>query len=134
MAGHLVEKRLLQWTIAVACIVPLGGGLYGMLSGAGMLKDFGDATLNSHFRYLSGLLFGVGLGFATIVPAIEKHGDRATVLSLIVLTGGLARLYSALLDGWPARTMVFALGMEVGVVPLLWCWQRRVAKLARAEV
>ena len=126
--NSLTEKRLLQVALALGCLVPLSGGLLGIVFGAGTLDHGGDVTLDSHARYLSGLLLGVGLGFVSTIPSIEKQGARASLLSLIVVIGGLARLLGVLIDGWPAPTMVFALGMELGVVPLLWCWQRRVAQ------
>ena len=126
--NKLTEKRLLQVAIALGCAVPLSGGTLGILFGAGMLDHGGDVTLDSHARYLSGLLAGVGLGFASMIPSIETHGGRATLLSAIVVIGGLARLYGVVVDGWPAPAMIFALGMELAVVPSLWCWQRRVAR------
>ena len=125
---HLLEKRWLQAAIMIGCIVPLSGGVLGLMHGAGMVGSVGDVTLDSHVRYLSGLLLGVGLGFLSAIPNIEKHSDRVALLTAIVVTGGMARLYGILSDGWPAPPMVFALGMELGVVPVLWCWQRRVAQ------
>ena len=125
---HLGEKRWLQAAMMIGCMVPLSGGLLGLMHGAGMVGSVDDVTLNSHVRYLSGLLLGVGLGFVSSIPNIEKHSDRVTLLTAIVVTGGLARLYGIFGDGWPAPPMVFALGMELGVVPILWCWQRRVAQ------
>ena len=125
---HLLEKRWLQVAIMIGCIVPLSGGLLGLVHGTGMMDSVGDVTLNSHVRYLSGLLLGVGLGFLSSIPNIEKHRDRVALLTAIVVTGGVGRLYGILSDGWPAPPMVFALGMELVVVPVLWCWQRRVAQ------
>ena len=129
MIEKQTERRLLQVAVGLGCLVPLSGGLLGMLQGGGMLGHAADVTLNSHMRYLSGLLFGVGVGFVSIIPDIEKNGVRATLLSGIVFVGGLARLYGVLVDGWPALPMQLALVMELGVVPLLWLWQRRVAVL-----
>ena len=122
-----LELRLLQTSIAIGCLVPISGGLMGISQGAGMLGHGGDVTLDSHARYLSGLLLGVGLGFLSAIPGIEKQTARVTLLSAIVVVGGLARFYSVLADGWPQPTMVFALAMELGVTPMLWLWQRRVA-------
>ena len=122
-----IEKRLLQAAVVVGCLVPLTGGLLGMLHGVSMAGHSPDVTLDSHVRYLSGLLFGVGLGFLSVIPDIEKHTQRTTMLTCIVIVGGLARLYGVVVDGWPEPTMVFALVLELGVVPMLWLWQRRVA-------
>lgn len=121
------EKRLLQAAVALGCLVPLSGGLVGVLQGAAMLGHAGDVTLDSHVRYLSGLLFGVGLWFASMIPNIEHHGGKVGLLTSIVVIGGLARLYGVLVDGSPAPSMVLALVMELVVTPLLWGWQRRVA-------
>jgi Domain of unknown function (DUF4345) len=139
------EKRFLQAAVALGCVVPLAAGLLGVVHGASMLAHVGEVgggvaagvggevagniTLDSHVRYLSGLLFAIGLGFLSCIPDIERQGARATLLSAIVVTGGLARLYGVIIDGWPAPPMVFALAMELAVVPLLWLWQRRVARL-----
>jgi hypothetical protein len=60
-------------------------------------------------------------------PNIENQRERATLLSSIVVLGGLARLYGVWSEGWPAPPMLFALVMELGVVPLLWMWQRQLA-------
>lgn len=121
------EKLLLQAAVALGCVVPLAGGLLGVVKGAGMLGHGGDVTLDSHVRYLSGLLLALGLGFLSVIPDIERNGARASLLSAVVVLGGLARLYGVMADGWPSPSMVFALAMELAVVPLLWAWQRRVA-------
>lgn len=127
------ERRALQITIGVACIVPLAAGLLGIAQGASMLGGASDVSLDSHIRYLSGLLLGVGLGFASTIPNIERKGARFATLGTCVLIGGLARLYGMLSDGWPAVSMMFALSMELGVTPILWIWQRRVANEFRGH-
>jgi Domain of unknown function (DUF4345) len=124
----VVERRLLQAAIALGCIVPLFAGCLGVAYGASMAGSLGGVTLDSHFRYLSGLLLGIGVGFASVIAAVETHGQRVTLLTALVVSGGLARLYGVVCNGWPASTMTFALGMELFVVPALWLWQRRVAR------
>ncbi len=125
--SRAIEKRMLQLAVAIACIVPVSGGAWGVLQGAGMLGHGGDVTLDSHVRYLSGLLLGIGLAFLSLIPNIEKRGQSAAILSAIVVAGGLGRLYGVLADGWPAPTMAGALAMELGIVPMLYLWQRRIA-------
>lgn len=89
---------------------------------AGNLPD-----LESHFRYLSGLLLGIGLAFAASIPTIERRSELFLVLSAIVVVGALARLSALLIYGMPTTPHLLALGMELAVVPLLFAWQRRVA-------
>ncbi len=74
--------------------------------------------LDSHFRYLSGLLLGIGLAFWTTIPALESKGGRFRLLCLIVFIGGLGRLCSLIALGPPGRSMLFGLAMELVVTPL----------------
>jgi hypothetical protein len=85
--------------------------------------------LDSHFRYLSGLLLGLGLCFLLCVPTVEKHTALFRAFGLFVVIGGLARLYSALALGLPGPGHIFGLFMELGTVPAIVLWQGRVARL-----
>ena len=95
--------------------------------GPGFLDLTASISADSHLRYLSGLLLGIGLSVWTIIPNIENKGSVLRTITLIVATGGLARLWSLLHVGAPGAAMVFALFMELGVTPALYLWQRRVA-------
>src|SRR5206468_7000353 len=68
---ELIEKRLLQGVVVLGCVVPLLGGGYGVLRGLAMIGISGGVGADSHFRYLSGLLLGIGFGFLSTVPRIE---------------------------------------------------------------
>jgi len=125
------ERRLLQAAVALGCIVPLATGAVGILHGPEMLRGVGSdvpADLDSHFRYLSGLLLAAGIGFATCVPGIERKTARFRWLALLVFVGGLGRLHSLASVGLPGGGHMFGLAMELGAVPLLVLWQARVAK------
>ena len=124
------ERRLLQLAVALTCLVPLGAGLVGASRGPAMVAaDVAGAypDLESHFRYLSGLLLGIGIAFALSIPTIERRSELFMILSGAVVIGGLARLAHLLISGAPGRPHILALGMELVVVPLLFAWQRRVA-------
>jgi hypothetical protein len=125
-----IERRLLQITIVLACLVPLLAGGSGVLHGPRVAHLAAPPVdLDSHFRYLSGLLLGLGLSFLTTVPTIERHGPRFRLLGAIVIIGGFGRLLSLLLVGLPSPGQLFGLAMELGVVPVLMLWQARVAQL-----
>jgi hypothetical protein len=89
----------------------------------------GAGDLDSHFRYLSGLLLAIGVGFVSTIPRIETHGGRFRLLTGIVVMGGIGRLLSLLAIGMPSSAMIAALGMELLVTPGLAIWQRRVARM-----
>ena len=100
------ERRLLKFSVALACVVPLGAGAAGVLFGPAAIETdiAGDhPLLESHFRYLSGLLFGVGIAFAASIPDIERRSQLFAALSLMFLIGGISRLERSLLTTWPRR-------------------------------
>ena len=125
-----IERRLLQAAVALGCIVPLLAGGSGMIQGPEFLSGVGGDVapdLDSHFRYLSGLLFAIGVAFASCIPRIDRKTARFRLLALLVVIGGLGRLFGLLSSGVPGTGHVFGLAMELGTVPLLVLWQARVA-------
>lgn len=129
---YLTERRALQLAVFILAGVPLAAGLDGMIFGAAMVQDSPiDISLDSHLRYLSGLLFAIGLCFLTTIPSIENKATRFRLLTFIVFTGGLARLAGIFLAGWPSEAMLFGLGMELVITPLLCLWQMRVSRMHR---
>jgi hypothetical protein len=127
------EVKLLQATVAVLALVPIGAGLAGAVFGIGA---FGPAVslgpdADSLGRYLSGLLLAIGLAFWGTVPSIEAQGVRFRLLTLLVFTGGLARLTGVFLIGLASPAMLFALVMELFVTPCLAFWRERLDRLCR---
>jgi hypothetical protein len=124
------ERRLLQVAVALACLVPLAMGTLSLVHGPSVLRGVtgASADLDSHFRYLSGLLLAIGIGFASCIPAIERRGARYRLLAFIVIVGGLGRLGSLLTIGTPGPGHLFGLVMELLIVPLLMLFQARVAR------
>lgn len=122
------ERRLLQVAVGLSCLVPLLAGGIGVLRGAAFLSAPPIVDLDSHVRYLSGLLLAIGVGFAISIPTIEQHGARMRTLGLLVVVGGLARLLSSYHDGLPSAGHQFGLVMELVIVPALLLWQARVAQ------
>lgn len=134
------ERRQLQAVLALVALVPICGGLAGVIAGPRLFATLGPSgqafgpaldmvSLDSHFRYLSGLLLGIGILAACLVPKIDASGPALRVLAGIVFLGGLARLSGVVSLGWPNAAMVAGLGMELVVAPLLalwhWRWARR---------
>jgi hypothetical protein len=124
------EKTILQIAVAMAALVPLTAGALGVLD-PGALGLYGDAVATTHAAYLSGLLFGIGLIYWSLIPDIERRSGAFTLLTAIVQAGGLARLAMAFrLGDWQLGTAVPLL-MELAVTPLLWLWQLRIARTQR---
>ena len=127
------ERRALQIAVAIASLVPIFAGGAGVLLGLAMIPvDGAPIAADSHFRYLSGLLLGIGLAFVSTIPRIETHTARFRGLTAIVVVGGLGRLLSLALRGYPGKAMLFGLVMELAVTPALMLWQGRVARRCSA--
>jgi hypothetical protein len=122
----ILEKRLLQIAVAVAALVPLTAGALGVLD-PGALGLYGDNSATTHAAYLSGLLFGIGLAYWSLIPDIERRSGAFTLLTAIVQVGGLARLAMAFRLGDWQPDIGAPLLMELVITPLLWLWQLRVA-------
>ena len=121
------EKKCLQSAVAVASFVPIIAGLSGVLQGTGMVEFAPDVSLNSHVKYLSGLLLAIGLAFLYCIPSIETKKSLFSALTFIVVIGGLAQLLAYITDGSPETPMLFGLCMELCVTPILCFWQWSLA-------
>lgn len=121
------ERKLLQQTVAIAATLPVAAGLYGVLFGQALTGNAVSISAESHFRYLSGLLLGIGLCFWSTLPSIEAKTGRFRLLTLLVVIGGLSRLIGLALTGLPSLVMLGGLIVELIVAPVLCLWQTRVA-------
>jgi hypothetical protein len=128
------ERCALQLTVTLLALVPILAGLMGVLCGLDLVDAHAGLSRagDSHVRYLSGVMLAIGLGFWSTVPRIEVQGARFRVLTALVLTGGLARLYALVLFGLPAVGMVAGLVMELLVTPGLACWRESLERRTRA--
>jgi hypothetical protein len=128
MADFTTERRRLQIAVAMAAGVPAGVGLWGVLAGLGAPGSFAD----SHYRYLSGMLFGVAVAFWSLLPIIERARWPFRILTLVIVTGGVARLAAVLASGG-SKAIWAALAMELVVTPILFWWRERVERMDPGE-
>ena len=125
-----MQIRALQAAVAILALVPVGAGLAGAVLGIGIFEPAMTGTeADSTGRYLSGLLLAIGLAFWATVPRIEAQGARFRLLTLIVLTGGIARLSGLVLVGVPTKGILAGLAMELVVTPGLAIWRERLERL-----
>jgi uncharacterized membrane protein len=115
-----------SWAVRLAALVPLLAGGAGALTGLGFLGATLPADADSHARYLSGLLLGIGLVALWCAQAPLARGQAFSLLTALVVVGGLARALGWLLGGPPPLPHQLALVMELGVVPALWVWRARL--------
>jgi hypothetical protein len=132
MPASSKEKRALQLIVAVGSLVPIAAGAAGVIDGPNFLgaSIVDSPGLDDHFRYLSGLLLGIGLAYLSAVGKIEQRKSRFLLLGGIVVLGGVGRLLSLLTRGVPSSAAIGALAMELVVTPLITLWQLRIARAA----
>jgi hypothetical protein len=124
------NRIYLQVAVAVGGCVPIAAGGAGVFLGPEFLNTAANINPDSHFRYLSGLLLGIGLCFWSTIPQIQTEGTKFRLLAFIVFVGGCGRLFSIVAAGAPSSAMLAALAMELGVTPLLCFWQWHVSDKA----
>ncbi len=124
-----MEKTLWRLAVALAGCVPVLGGGAGVILGPRLLGDLAAGpALQSHFRYLSGLLLAMGVAFWAAIPRPERAATVVRVLTAVVVAGGLARLADIALTGrWPGP-IGWALVMELMVTPALCLWRERFGR------
>jgi hypothetical protein len=126
---RFTSPSLLRVAVALCGVVPVAAGTAGIVWGPAMIDGHAAAIdVDSHFRYLSGLLLALGLGFWSTIPEIERTTTRFRLLTVLVLVGGFGRVISACIVGLPGGAMQAAIVMELIVTPLLCLWQSAVAR------
>jgi hypothetical protein len=126
-----MERRLLQIAVAVAGLIGVVLGLTGVLFGTMHADLSGDVVLDSYVRFGKGVLLAIGLIYWSSIPQIERHGDRIALITLILVSGSLSRLFSLAGHGVPTLGIISNLIAGLVFVPLVWLWQRHVASRAQ---
>ncbi|MEI6161023.1 MAG: DUF4345 domain-containing protein [Roseococcus sp.] len=122
---------MLTLAIRLACAVPIFAGAAGAVLGVAALGEAGGPAMGSHLRYLSGLLLGMGKMAFWCAGDLRRRGAVFSALCGIFVLGGLARALGVMIEGAPPWPHLLALGMELGVVPALWLWARRIMGRSR---
>ena len=128
-----MERLFLQIATAFSALVLLGLGLCGVILGVQFMHGVGTITVDNYFRLLSGMMAGMGLVFLASIPHVERYRERFGILTLMIVLGGLAELYSVVLHGIPSIGTMFGMFMTLIYAPLLWLLQRHVAKRATLD-
>jgi hypothetical protein len=119
----IAQRNALRLCVALVAAVPVVGGLWGAIESIGGAS----AWSTDHYRYLSGLLLAIGLGFWSTVPNIERRTQRFRLLTGLVVIGGLCRLLGLVLGDLLTPAIAAALALELVATPLLCFWQSQVS-------
>ena len=125
-----MERKLLQIAFASAGLVLVGFGLAGVFFGATFTDLSGNVVMDSYIRFLKGTLLAIGLVYWSSIPDIERHGERISLITFILVLGAVPRLMAVIGHGVPTVGIMIGLAGELIFAPLLWLWQRHVARVA----
>ena len=126
-----MERKLLQIVVAAAGLAGVSLGLTGVLFGTMYADLSGDVVMDSYVRFLKGMLLAIGLIYWSCIRQIEQRGDRISLVTFILIFGTLSRLLSVIGHGVPTVGIIYNLTVGLIFVPLLWLWQRHVARVAQ---
>ena len=126
-----MERKLLQIAVAAAGLAGVSLGLTGVLFGTMYADLSGDVVMDSYVRFLKGMLLAIGLIYWSCIRQIEQRGDRISLVTFILVFGTLSRLLSVIGLGVPTVGIMYNLIVGLIFVPLLWLWQRHVARVTQ---
>ncbi|MED5813650.1 DUF4345 domain-containing protein [Mycolicibacterium sp. 050232] len=107
MTGLRILGRVTGWTCIAIGGVQLIGGVRGE---PGMT---GDATVDSHIRFMGPVFAGYGLGWLDAASAREPDLNRMRMLAGLMAVGGIGRLVTRATLGRPHRFHDLLLGIEL---------------------
>ena len=122
-------RTRMQWTLGLMALVPTISGAQQVLLGAdavpGNISEV-SAVIDGELRYANVFKAAVGPIILSRLGTVEdSHAVTAALAA--VFAGGLARLWSWKQAGRPHPVGMVAIGLEVGVVPVILAWRRRFA-------
>lgn len=132
------SKLALQIVMGLVSLVPIGGGIRGIIEGApkGMPLHFeAVSAVTAEFRFLSTVWLVAGLVILWIIPRVEKETGAFRVVGAAIILGGLSRIISLASLGpfHDDSSLYIFMGLEIGLTPLLLIWQSYVAKAYKAS-
>jgi hypothetical protein len=124
-------KKRLQVTLAILSIIPLLVATMGITQGTSrwLSADVITPDFDSHYRYITGYYFSLGLLGLWLIPKIEEQTNLFRIVCASVFAGGVGRVISIVQVGVPSPLMLAFTALEL-CFPLLLFWQ---AKLSRTQ-
>ncbi|CAF1121123.1 unnamed protein product [Adineta ricciae] len=136
------ESLALKIVVTLSAFVPIFVGFKGMFLGPSGItlkpnlvfkSENYSIEVDSHFRYISGYLFAMGIFLLRSIPNIHRDATELHRACIIVFIGGLGRLWG-----------LFAVGLETGAVlativelvffPMICYWQKQIQNRTRSRI
>ena len=126
----MTSYRLLQALTGVLALIPILTGAITMMGVHDPLYAAldlpGNPLLDSNLRFLGGVWLGLGLAAFWMVPRLRAQTVLFRVVWGAIFIGGLGRLLSMLVVGWPPALFIAFTVLEIVGAPLFVGWHARV--------
>jgi Domain of unknown function (DUF4345) len=87
-----------------------------------------NVLLDTNLRFYSGVWIGLGVALFWLIPTIERQTVLFRVLWGMIFLGGVGRLLSMILFGWPPVAFVAFTAIEIVGAPLFIWWHSKAVK------
>ncbi|MBT2517599.1 DUF4345 domain-containing protein [Streptomyces sp. ISL-90] len=126
-----MNRRALLIVMGVLGSIATTSGLLGVIVGPEGIPGGGPTTasVDSEYRFVNVFWLAAGLLLLWSLRRAEEHARLARAILVIAAVGGLARLLSVLIVGWPHPVFIATIVLELAVVPLVIWWHSRVMPL-----
>ncbi|MFD5125729.1 DUF4345 domain-containing protein [Streptomyces sp. NPDC058385] len=113
--------RLLKWLAMAMGIACAAIGLYHLVLGIASVPGEGStgATVDSRERFYNAIFFGYGLAWIHVARQSPIPSTAVRWLAGIFLLGGIGRVLSVAVHGWPHWFQVPLSALELALPPLL---------------
>ena len=105
---------------AIAVAGGRAGGVFGAPSGAPVQRS--GVSTDSEYRFISGVWLSLGVIAWWSIRQARRRAAHTRMFLIAAFAGGLSRLVSLLVAGNPGPLFLFALGIELLVVPAVFLW------------
>ncbi|MDZ7910510.1 MAG: DUF4345 domain-containing protein [Rhodococcus sp. (in: high G+C Gram-positive bacteria)] len=127
--AHGRRRSRMQWALGALALAPTLSGIQLILRGADGAPGESprvSSTIDGELRYANVFKTAGGAVILSQLGVVEDSPVLTAALGTIFV-GGLARLLSWKQAGRPHGVAIGATALEVGVVPVILLWRRRVA-------
>ncbi|WP_369356878.1 DUF4345 domain-containing protein [Streptomyces sp. cg2] len=109
--------RVLAWVMGIACVAI---GLFHVVAGMSAIPGAGDsdATVDSFGRFMGAIFAGYGLAWLWAARRMPIPAVAVRLLTGVFLLGGLSRVLSIAVAGWPDGFQVVLMAIELGLPPV----------------
>lgn len=123
-----MQQRALIIVLTVLGAVAVGSALYAIILGPASAPG-GSSTspsVDSEYRFVNVFWLAAGAALWWSILRLRERRDVTRATLALAFIGGLARLLSVFVMGWPHPVFIASMVLELLVIPPILWWHARV--------